>query len=120
MNEYIVHFILQGEPKSNPEECMEPSMSVLIVPMAIEAHPSSRTPLKPSSPLPWNDCHYLPCFFFATLRSPTTFITEPIKWQVDREGRGRKRRFLSADVERQKELARMKSNALSAVSTTAP
>ncbi|KAJ7938350.1 hypothetical protein B0H13DRAFT_2572277 [Mycena leptocephala] len=47
-NECLVHFILQGEPKSNPEDCMEPSMSVPIVPMtmAIEAHPSSRNPLK--------------------------------------------------------------------------
>ncbi len=70
--------------------------------MAIEAHLSCHNPLKPSSPLPWNDC-YLSCFFFATLRSPTTFTTEPIKprWQFDREDRGRKHRFLSADVEKQ-------------------
>jgi hypothetical protein len=78
-NECIIHFILQKEPKSNPEECMESSLSVPIVPMTIEAHPSSRNPLKPTSPLPWNDCYYLSCFFFTTLGSPTSFATERIK-----------------------------------------
>ncbi|KAJ7152611.1 hypothetical protein C8R43DRAFT_842270, partial [Mycena crocata] len=71
-NSCTIEFILQGEPKVCAERCMEPSMSVPIVPMTNDAHPSSRVPLRFSNPLPWSDC-YLSCFFGGTVRSPTLF-----------------------------------------------
>ncbi|KAJ6484464.1 hypothetical protein C8R47DRAFT_917786, partial [Mycena vitilis] len=106
-NVSIVHFIQQGEPRSDPQKCMEPSMSLLILPATIEGHPSSRDPLKPSNPLPWNDC-YISCFSHAMLRSPTLFTTEPILHMIDSEQLIRGDSLLVADVERQKYLARFK------------
>ncbi|KAJ7637287.1 hypothetical protein DFH06DRAFT_1099830 [Mycena polygramma] len=115
----IVHFILQGDPRSDPERCMEPSMTLPIVPMTIKAHPSSRDPLNPSNPLPWNDC-YISCFFHATLRSPTLFTTEPILHTIDSDQLIKGDSLLAADVERQKRLARIKENTPSVPSTSPP
>ncbi|KAJ7487887.1 hypothetical protein FB451DRAFT_1126282 [Mycena latifolia] len=87
-NSCTLELVLQGEPKSSPDKCMEPSMSVPIVPMTMDpedrSHPSSRISLKPSNPLPWNDC-YLSCFFVAKVRSPTVFTEAPIDGILDRK-----------------------------------
>ncbi|KAJ7637296.1 hypothetical protein DFH06DRAFT_942162, partial [Mycena polygramma] len=65
-----VELVLQGEPRSSPEHGMEPSMSMPIVPVTIQNHPFGRAPLRPSNPLPWNDC-YISSFFCVTVRSRT-------------------------------------------------
>ncbi|KAJ7460101.1 hypothetical protein B0H11DRAFT_2286251 [Mycena galericulata] len=62
-----VEFLLQGEPEDSPDRGIDPSMSIPILPMTKEAHPSSRIPLKPSNPLPWDDC-YLSVFWSFRVR----------------------------------------------------
>ncbi|KAJ7152640.1 hypothetical protein C8R43DRAFT_475167 [Mycena crocata] len=109
-NSCTVEFVLQGEPKSSAERCMEPSMSVPIVPMANDAHPSSRLPLEPSNPLPWNDC-YISCFFVETVRSPTLYTEVPTDYKLDRKELSKHDRFLRRDVERAKRLRETKAAA---------
>ncbi|KAJ7152630.1 hypothetical protein C8R43DRAFT_1235640 [Mycena crocata] len=109
-NSTTIEFILQGEPKSSAERCMEPSMSVPIVPMTNDAHPSSRLPLRPSNPFPWKDC-YVSCFFVETVRSPTLYTEAPIDCILDLDELDRHDRFLGTDVERAKVLRRGKAAA---------
>ncbi|KAJ7645885.1 hypothetical protein DFH06DRAFT_579235 [Mycena polygramma] len=97
-NECVVHFILRGVPPAIPDKCIEPSMSLPILPVTNEAHPSSRDPLKPSTPLPWSDC-YITGFSFARVRSPTLFTEEPIEYVFDADEVSRAHRFLRADVQ---------------------
>ncbi|KAJ7466704.1 hypothetical protein B0H11DRAFT_1921604 [Mycena galericulata] len=77
----LVEFLLQGEPEDSPEKCIEPSMSVPILPITREA---SRIPLKPSNPLPWNDC-YVSTFWGASVRSPSLWTEDQIDCILDIE-----------------------------------
>ncbi|KAJ7178228.1 hypothetical protein C8R46DRAFT_1346434 [Mycena filopes] len=96
-NECTLEFVLQGEPKSSSRKFIDASMSVPIVPMATDTHPSGRIPLKPSTPLPWNDC-YITCLFSALVRSPTLFTTEPVDWILDSKESSRHYRFIFSDI----------------------
>ncbi|KAJ7151262.1 hypothetical protein C8R46DRAFT_1008124 [Mycena filopes] len=96
---------LQGEPKASPSRFMDASMSIPISPMTTETHPSGRIPLKPSTPLPWNDC-YISCCYSTLIRSPTLFTTEPVNWILDDEESGRHLRFIFGDIRRSKALER--------------
>ncbi|KAJ7752454.1 hypothetical protein DFH07DRAFT_960546 [Mycena maculata] len=102
-NACSIEFLLQGEPKGFPERCIESFMSIPILPVSIEAHPSSRIPLKPSNPLPWNDC-YLSTFWGARVRSPSLFTEAPIDCIFDFDEMCRHRRFLEADLARHEAL----------------
>ncbi|KAJ7152624.1 hypothetical protein C8R43DRAFT_1127083 [Mycena crocata] len=96
-NECMVEFILQGEPMAVPDQFLEASMSVPILPVTIENHPSSRVPLKPSNPLPWNDCFLSP-IWGATVRHPTAFTEDPIDCLLDLKELSRHDRFLGSDL----------------------
>ncbi|KAJ6484433.1 hypothetical protein C8R47DRAFT_1321515 [Mycena vitilis] len=102
-NECEIGFVLQGEPRSSPRDFMEPSMSLPIEPVTIAPHASSRPPLQPSIPLPWNDC-YLSTFFAATVRSPTLFTEEPVPWVLGSKELSKRDNFLRTDVMRHREL----------------
>ncbi|KAJ7601535.1 hypothetical protein DFH06DRAFT_1489518 [Mycena polygramma] len=78
-NECVVHFILRGVPPGIPNKCIEPSMSLPILPVTNEPHPSSREPLKLSTPLPWKD---------------------PIEHVLDADELIRAHRFLRKDVQK--------------------
>ncbi|KAJ6484439.1 hypothetical protein C8R47DRAFT_981032 [Mycena vitilis] len=119
-NECIVDFVLQGEPRTCPDRCMEASMSIPIVPTT-RVHPLSRLPLTPSNPLPWNDC-YVSCFFAAKVRSPTLFTQDPIGWKLVEEELAKQSRFLLEDMARKNDLAWEKTAAeqLSAVISDVP
>ncbi|KAJ7660910.1 hypothetical protein DFH06DRAFT_1326167 [Mycena polygramma] len=98
-NECVVHFILRGVPPGIPNKCIEPSMSLPILPVTNEPHPSSREPLKLSTPLPWSDC-YITGFSFARVRSPTLFTEDPIDHVLDADELIRAHRFLRKDVQK--------------------
>ncbi|KAJ7152602.1 hypothetical protein C8R43DRAFT_819884, partial [Mycena crocata] len=66
---YSIHFLLRGPPRDHPEDFIEASMSVPVLPTSVE-HPLSRQPLRPSNPLPWENC-YLSPFVTANVRCPT-------------------------------------------------
>ncbi|KAJ6484458.1 hypothetical protein C8R47DRAFT_1017265, partial [Mycena vitilis] len=102
-NECIVDFVLQGKPRASPDICMEPSMSIPIVPATV-AHPLSRIPLVPTNPLPWKDC-YVSCFFAARVRSRTQFTEERIDWRLPMEERHKQSRFLMEDMARKHDIA---------------
>ncbi|KAJ6505859.1 hypothetical protein C8R47DRAFT_1209804 [Mycena vitilis] len=97
-NKCVVNFVLRGVPPAIPHKCIKPSMSIPILPVTNEAHPSSRDPLKPSTPLPWSDC-YITGFSFARVRSPTLFTEEAIEHVFDADEVSRAHRFLRADVQ---------------------
>ncbi|KAJ6505877.1 hypothetical protein C8R47DRAFT_1243924 [Mycena vitilis] len=78
--------------------CIAPSMSLPIIPVTNEAHPSSREPLRLSTPLPWSDC-YITGFSFARVRSPTLFTEEPIEYVFDADEIDRAHHFLMTDVQ---------------------
>ncbi|KAJ7173219.1 hypothetical protein C8R46DRAFT_1255169 [Mycena filopes] len=101
-NPCFVRFLLQGEPLASEEQCIEPTMSLPIVPMT-KPHPSARDPSKASKPLPWNDC-YVTSYSFAEVKSATQFTEEPIDYQFSLEELSRQDRFLSRDVERTDDL----------------
>ncbi|KAJ7660906.1 hypothetical protein DFH06DRAFT_1400347 [Mycena polygramma] len=98
-NKCVVHFILRGVPPAIRDKCIEPSMSLPILPVTNEAHPSSRDPLKLSTSLPWSDC-YITGFCFARVRSPTRFTEEPIEYALDADELIRAHRFLRKDVQK--------------------
>ncbi|KAJ7041577.1 hypothetical protein C8F04DRAFT_145527 [Mycena alexandri] len=106
-NQCIVHFILRGEPNAVPDKCIEPSMSIPIEPMTSAAHVSGRVPLKPSTPLPWDDC-YITSFSAAFVNHPTAFTEDPIDYVLDREELRRVDLFLADDVRRNKDMAHRK------------
>ncbi|KAK0234058.1 hypothetical protein IW262DRAFT_1452607 [Armillaria fumosa] len=57
--EYInvaVTLVSQGLPNSDPDRFILPDMSAPILPNT--SHPLSRSPMKPSNPLPWLDCYH--------------------------------------------------------------
>ncbi|KAJ7129073.1 hypothetical protein C8R46DRAFT_925742 [Mycena filopes] len=120
-NECTLEFVLRGEPRSSDDAFMEASMSIPIVPMTRDEHPSGRTPLKPSNPLPWTDC-YISSFFCVTVRSPTLYTEEPIDCVLDLQELGRRSRFVGADVARsydleyQAKVARRKAAVKTAIS----
>ncbi|KAJ7623929.1 hypothetical protein DFH06DRAFT_1008699 [Mycena polygramma] len=109
-NECIAQLILQGEPRSSPECGMEPSMSVPIIPMTIQDHPSGRAPLKPSNPLPWKDC-YISSFFVVTVRSPTLFTQEPIQCMLDTKELTRRLILIGKDVQQKRNADRREAAA---------
>ncbi|KAJ7187830.1 hypothetical protein C8R46DRAFT_1183562 [Mycena filopes] len=115
-NPCIVRFILQGEPPTIPDRCIEPSMSIPMIPMTVATHPSARDPMKPSKPLPWNDC-YVSCYTYAQVRSRTTFTRDPIDYTFDVEEMSRHDWLLGKDVQRKKVLLRAKGAAQTAQST---
>ncbi|KAJ7460107.1 hypothetical protein B0H11DRAFT_1817277, partial [Mycena galericulata] len=98
-----VEFLLQGEPEDSPDRGIDPSMSIPILPMTKEAHPSSRIPLKPSNPLPWNDC-YLSVFWSFRVRSKTIYSEEPVDCILPVEELLRHSKFLRADLARHEAL----------------
>ncbi|KAJ7466698.1 hypothetical protein B0H11DRAFT_2047365 [Mycena galericulata] len=107
-NACTVEFLLQGEPEDSPEKCIDPSMSVPIIPMTNEIHPSSRIPLKPSNPLPWNDC-YVSTFWGVSVRSPSLWTEDPIDHILDEEEMNRQTRFLIKDRWRHEALVAQKT-----------
>ncbi|KAJ6484440.1 hypothetical protein C8R47DRAFT_1017246, partial [Mycena vitilis] len=116
-NTYTVHFLVQGEPPTFPDRCIDPSMSVPLAPMAKESHPSSRDPLKLSKPLPWSDC-YITCYTYAHVRTPTIVTETPIPHQlVDEEWR-KHDRFLAADVQKKRCLLHARTLELAATASS--
>ncbi|KAJ7096618.1 hypothetical protein B0H15DRAFT_946092 [Mycena belliarum] len=103
-NGCMIGFLLQGRPKSIPSKFIESSMSIPIAPMTIRDHPSSRSPLNPSNPLPWNDC-YLSTFWSAKVLSPTLMTETPIACKLASDEKCQLDRFLEADLERHDILA---------------
>ncbi|KAJ7151254.1 hypothetical protein C8R46DRAFT_1305091 [Mycena filopes] len=95
-NEYTVRFILQGEPISYLDRCIDSTMSIPIAPMTYNKHPSSREPLQPSNPLPWNDC-YITGFDDAEVLGLTQFTELPIPCELDVKALQQHSRYLSAD-----------------------
>ncbi|KAJ7152622.1 hypothetical protein C8R43DRAFT_886187 [Mycena crocata] len=98
-----IEFILQGHPGAFPERCIEPSMSIPILPVTNDAHPSSRIPMEPSTPLPWNDC-YVSTFWAVLARCRTLFTEDPIDCIFTLDEMLRHNRFLRADLRRQRAL----------------
>ncbi|KAJ7096626.1 hypothetical protein B0H15DRAFT_51292 [Mycena belliarum] len=82
-NSCAVEFLLQGKPQGYPSRFIEPRMSIPILPAADEPHPSSRSPLEPSTPLPWRGCYVSP-FWAVQVRSPTLFTEDPVDCILDR------------------------------------
>ncbi|KAJ7096621.1 hypothetical protein B0H15DRAFT_1019647 [Mycena belliarum] len=82
-NSCVVEFLLQGEPQGYPSRFMAPRMSIPILPVAGEPHPSSRSPLKTSNPLPWPGCYVSP-FWAVRVRSPTLFTEDPVDCMLDK------------------------------------
>ncbi|KAJ7096599.1 hypothetical protein B0H15DRAFT_1019629 [Mycena belliarum] len=109
-NGCMIGFLLQGRPKSIPSKSLESSMSIPIAPMTIGDHPSSRSPLNPSNPLPWNDC-YLSTFWSAKVLSPTLMTETPIACKLARDEMRQLSRFLMADVRRHDILSAESSSA---------
>ncbi|KAL0059904.1 hypothetical protein AAF712_013319 [Marasmius tenuissimus] len=70
---YEFKLIHQGLRKKDEEKCIEPEMSVPILPNT--HHPLSRQPLKPSIPLPWQDC-YVSHLFGGSARCRSTMLEE--------------------------------------------
>ncbi|KAJ7096598.1 hypothetical protein B0H15DRAFT_825696 [Mycena belliarum] len=103
-NGCMIGFLLQGRPKSIPSKSIESSMSIPIAPMTIRDHPSSRNPLNPTNPLPWNDC-YLSTFWSAKVLSPTLMTETPIACKLTSDEKRQLDRFLEADLERHDILA---------------
>ncbi|KAJ6608265.1 hypothetical protein B0H10DRAFT_2068218 [Mycena sp. CBHHK59/15] len=99
--ENTVSFLIQGQPLASPDDCIDSSMSIPVLP-AVE-HPSSREPLKPSQPLPWPNC-YLSPFVQAEVRSPTLITTGPIDCQIDIPEQLRYERLMREDWKRREEL----------------
>ncbi|KAJ7152623.1 hypothetical protein C8R43DRAFT_923753 [Mycena crocata] len=98
-----VEFILQGRPRDFPERCIEPSMSIPIVPVTSDTHPSSRIPMEPSTPLPWNDC-YVSTFWAVMVRCRTLWTEDPIDCRFSIDELHRHNGFLIADLARQRAL----------------
>ncbi|KAJ7096597.1 hypothetical protein B0H15DRAFT_798050 [Mycena belliarum] len=98
-NGCMIDLLIQGRPKSIPSRFIESSMSIPIAPMTIGDHPSSRSPLNPSNPLPWNDC-YLSTFWSAKVSSPTLMTETPIACKLAGDEMRQIRRFLYADLRR--------------------
>ncbi|KAL0069397.1 hypothetical protein AAF712_003422 [Marasmius tenuissimus] len=65
--------IYQGLRTKDEEKCIDPEMSVPVLPNT--HHPLSRQPLAPSIPLPWQDC-YVSHLFGGVARCPTTMLKE--------------------------------------------
>ncbi|KAK1226827.1 hypothetical protein PQX77_010183 [Marasmius sp. AFHP31] len=70
---YEFKLIYQGLRKKDEEKCIEPEMSVPILPNT--HHPLSRQPLKPSMPLPWKDC-YVSHLFGGSARCRSIMLKE--------------------------------------------
>ncbi|KAJ6608319.1 hypothetical protein B0H10DRAFT_1996663 [Mycena sp. CBHHK59/15] len=104
--ENTVSFLIQGQPLASPDDCVDSSMSIPVLP-AVE-HPSSREPLKPSQPLPWPNC-YLSPFVQAEVRSPTLITTGPIDCRLDIPEQLRYERLMKEDWARRKELLSSKA-----------
>ncbi|KAJ6608306.1 hypothetical protein B0H10DRAFT_457638 [Mycena sp. CBHHK59/15] len=104
-----VSFLIQGQPLASPDDCVDSSMSIPVLP-AVE-HPSSREPLKPSQPLPWPNC-YLSPFISVEVRSPTLITTGPVDCRLDIPERLRHERLMREDWERRKELLSSKAQSL--------
>ncbi|KAJ7466699.1 hypothetical protein B0H11DRAFT_2197413 [Mycena galericulata] len=102
-NSCSVRLLQQGEPKGSPQDFIEPSMSLPILPMTTETHPSSRPPLRPSKPLPWNDC-YITAFLRARVRSPTVITRDPIDHVIDVAEILRQKRCMIEDIRKWKSL----------------
>ncbi|KAG5649573.1 hypothetical protein H0H81_003033 [Sphagnurus paluster] len=66
-----VRLLRQGLPEDSPYEFATPEMSVPVLPNT--KHPSSREPLVPSRPLPWQDCYHV-SFDVVSLRIPTLYV----------------------------------------------
>ncbi|KAJ7274853.1 hypothetical protein C8J57DRAFT_1312914 [Mycena rebaudengoi] len=64
-HEHRVSFLLTGDPSELPEQFIDSSMILPILPT--DGHLSPREPLRPSKPLPWPNC-YLSSFIRADIR----------------------------------------------------
>ncbi|KAJ8085024.1 hypothetical protein PM082_003801 [Marasmius tenuissimus] len=70
---YSFKLIYQGLRKKDEKKCIEPEMSVPILPNT--HHPLSRQPLEPSIPLPWGDC-YVSHLFGGVARCRSVMLEE--------------------------------------------
>ncbi|KAJ7129096.1 hypothetical protein C8R46DRAFT_1202499 [Mycena filopes] len=118
-NPCVVLFILQGEPQAIPDEFFDPSMTLPILPTTAATHVSGRDPMKPSRPLPWNDC-YLSCYHYASVRSRTTFTRDPIDYTFDIEDMVRSDLLLGRDGLKRRNVLRAREAAQAAQSPLAP
>ncbi|KAJ7096628.1 hypothetical protein B0H15DRAFT_946101 [Mycena belliarum] len=102
-NSCLVEFLLQGEPQGHPNRFIASRMSIPILPAADEPHISSRSPLEPSTPLPWRGC-YISSFWAVRVRSPTLFTEDPVDCVLDRTELKKHHRWLRADFAEQQAL----------------
>ncbi|KAK7046561.1 hypothetical protein R3P38DRAFT_2874451 [Favolaschia claudopus] len=100
-NSCYVRLIQQGQPKGDPEQFIEPSMSVPVLPMTEdpESHVSGRTPIKPSEPLPWKDC-YISIAADAVVRSPSMWTTDVPNWTIDEDQQDELHVMMVTDIRR--------------------
>ncbi|KAF7301904.1 hypothetical protein MIND_00756400 [Mycena indigotica] len=85
-------FLLPGMPMNMPLAGIDPSMSLPVEPMTIKDHPGY-PPLRPSNPLPWNDCYISP-FWRVELRSPTVYeSSEKVHFRISIEEQARRHTF---------------------------
>ncbi|KAJ8085097.1 hypothetical protein PM082_003881 [Marasmius tenuissimus] len=70
---YEFKLIYQGLRKKDENKCIEPEMSVPVLPNT--HHPLSRQPLEPSIPLPWQDC-YVSHLFGGSARCQSIMLKE--------------------------------------------
>ncbi|KAK6992790.1 hypothetical protein R3P38DRAFT_3082195, partial [Favolaschia claudopus] len=101
LNSWFVRLIQQGQPKGDPEQFIEPSMSVPVLPMTEhpESHVSGRTPIRPSQPLPWKDC-YISIAADTVVRSPSMRTTDVPNWTIDEDQQDELHVMIVTDIRR--------------------
>ncbi|KAJ7773866.1 hypothetical protein B0H16DRAFT_1510261 [Mycena metata] len=121
-HDYTVEFLLDELPHAVPDQGIEPSMSIPVLPTT--AHPLGREPLRPTSgALPWSDC-YLSPFHGAEVRAGAAIFEEdaPLYELAPRE-RGRHDRLMTIDTARRRalqEAMKMRQTYASNVSSMRP
>uniref|UniRef100_A0A0W0FRG2 Uncharacterized protein n=1 Tax=Moniliophthora roreri TaxID=221103 RepID=A0A0W0FRG2_MONRR len=101
---YLFYIVRQGLRKNEAKGITE-EMSVPILPNT--SHPSSRRPMHPDKPLPWDDC-YISEAFFTEARFPTVFLNEVPKPRIEvptKEAR-KMERYMRQDNKEMKDFAR--------------
>ncbi|KAK7019125.1 hypothetical protein R3P38DRAFT_1291482 [Favolaschia claudopus] len=96
-NSYLLRLLQPGDPYHVPKSCIEPYMSVPVLPVTKETHISGRPPLKSSKALPWTDC-FLSISADGEVRSPSVWGSGPALWKIDDEERGRIQESMSDDI----------------------
>ncbi|KAK7046563.1 hypothetical protein R3P38DRAFT_3346229 [Favolaschia claudopus] len=96
-NSYSIRLLQQGDPYPLPKRCIEPYMSVPVLPVTKETHISGRPPLQSSKALPWSDC-FLSVSADSVVRSPSVWGSRPALWKIDDAERGRIQELMSDDI----------------------